>query len=146
MKQESQEAQSTKASVKRKRTSKKKPKGLGDVVESVAKATGVAKLVEAVVGDCGCEKRKIALNRRFPFLTLMNDSQKKQWEDTLRPAYKQGQLTLVNQKAALKLYEHIFKIRHKLSRCGSCVNQKLADLEAAYLASCEDSTTQTKPE
>jgi len=115
-------------------------------VESVAKATGVAKLVETVVGDCGCEKRKVALNRRFPFLTLMNETHKKEWEDTLRPSYKSGSLTLENQKAALKLYEDIFKIRHKLSRCGSCVNQKLADLEAAYLASCEDSTTETKPE
>ena len=115
-------------------------------MESVAKVTGVAKLVEAVVGDCGCEKRKVALNQRFPFLTLMNDSQKKQWEDTLRPAYKGGYLTLENQKTALKLYERIFKIRHKLSRCGSCVNQKLSDLEAAYLASCEDSTTKTESE
>jgi len=43
-------------------------KGLGDVVEHVAKVTGVAAAVKAVAGDdCGCAARKDALNRVFPF-------------------------------------------------------------------------------
>jgi len=32
--------------------------GLGDVVESITKATGIDKLVKAVVKDCGCADRK----------------------------------------------------------------------------------------
>jgi hypothetical protein len=42
--------------------------GLGDVVEHVAKVTGIAAAVKAYVGDdCGCAARRDALNRVFPF-------------------------------------------------------------------------------
>ena len=48
-----------------------KPKGLGDVVENVTKATGIKKVVDTVSKatgtDCGCSKRKDTLNRMFPF-------------------------------------------------------------------------------
>ena len=49
----------------------KKPKGLGDVVENIAKSTGIKKVVDKVSEvtgkDCGCGKRKDTLNRVFPF-------------------------------------------------------------------------------
>jgi len=45
--------------------------GAGDVVQAVAKATGieaVVKTVEKVTGkDCGCDKRREALNKAIPF-------------------------------------------------------------------------------
>lgn len=44
-----------------------KSRGLGDTVEKIAKATGVSKVVEKVVKDCGCDKRRDALNRMFPY-------------------------------------------------------------------------------
>ena len=50
----------------------KKAKGLGDVVENVTKVTGIKSLMDfsmGVVGkkDCGCNKRKEWLNKKFPF-------------------------------------------------------------------------------
>jgi hypothetical protein len=49
-------------------------KGLGDVVEHVAKVTGVAAAVKAVAGDdCGCAARRDALNRAFPFNKEVNN-------------------------------------------------------------------------
>jgi predicted transcriptional regulator len=46
-------------------------KGLGDTIEKITTATGVKKVVETVakaVGkDCGCAKRRDALNRAFPY-------------------------------------------------------------------------------
>lgn len=43
-----------------------KSKGLGDSIEKFTKATGIKKVVDtvaAVMGkDCGCKKRKAALN------------------------------------------------------------------------------------
>ena len=44
-------------------------KGLGDTIEKITKATGIKKVVEAVAGkkDCGCNKRKEALNKVFPY-------------------------------------------------------------------------------
>lgn len=43
--------------------------GLGDLVEVVAKGTGIAKVVEYVAKgkDCGCNARKQKLNEVFPF-------------------------------------------------------------------------------
>ena len=48
-----------------------KSKGLGDTIEKVTTATGIKKVVETVAKasgkDCGCAKRKDALNRAFPY-------------------------------------------------------------------------------
>ena len=45
-----------------------KKKGLGDTVEAITKATGIKKVVKKFVGnDCGCKKRKEALNKAFPY-------------------------------------------------------------------------------
>ena len=45
-------------------------KGLGDVVEKVAKATGIAAAVKSVAGDnCGCAARRERLNQMYDFRT-----------------------------------------------------------------------------
>ena len=44
-----------------------KSKGLGDTVEKITKATGIKSLFEKIKGDCGCEKRKENLNKKFPY-------------------------------------------------------------------------------
>jgi len=52
---------------------KMKSKGLGDTVEKITTATGIKKVVETVSKatgkDCGCGRRKDALNRIFPYKT-----------------------------------------------------------------------------
>lgn len=49
-----------------------KSKGLGDTVARITKATGIDKVAEGVARalgkeDCGCNKRKEALNKAFPY-------------------------------------------------------------------------------
>ena len=49
-----------------------KSKGLGDSIERFTKATGIKSLVQMgakAVGKkgCGCNKRKEALNKKFPY-------------------------------------------------------------------------------
>tara|TARA_R110000764_G_scaffold134982_1_gene223100 strand:+ start:1068 stop:1214 length:147 start_codon:yes stop_codon:yes gene_type:complete len=45
-----------------------KSQGLGDSIEKFTQATGIKKVVEKVTdGDCGCNKRRKALNRAFPY-------------------------------------------------------------------------------
>ena len=45
-----------------------KSRGLGDSIEKFTKATGIKKIVDTVTkGDCGCNKRRDALNRAFPY-------------------------------------------------------------------------------
>jgi len=42
-------------------------KGLGDTIEKITKATGIKTIVDKLPGDCGCNKRKEALNKAFPY-------------------------------------------------------------------------------
>ena len=49
-----------------------KSKGLGDSIEKITKLTGIKSLAQMgarVMGkkDCGCSKRKEALNKAFPY-------------------------------------------------------------------------------
>ena len=45
--------------------------GFGDTVEAITKAAGIKKVVdkisEATGKDCGCDKRKEYLNKKFPY-------------------------------------------------------------------------------
>ena len=56
--------------MKRTPTSQIKSRGLGDSIERFTKATGIKKVVDTVAKktgkDCGCGKRRDALNRAFP--------------------------------------------------------------------------------
>lgn len=57
--------------MKRTKISELRSRGLGDTVEKFTKATGIKKVVDTVNkatgGDCGCNKRRDALNRVFPY-------------------------------------------------------------------------------
>lgn len=57
--------------MKRTPVSQIKSRGLGDSVAKFTEATGIKKVVDTVSkvtgGGCGCNKRKDALNRVFPY-------------------------------------------------------------------------------
>lgn len=46
-------------------------RGLGDTIEKITTATGIKKVADTVAKatgkDCGCNKRRDALNRLFPY-------------------------------------------------------------------------------
>ena len=46
-------------------------KGLGDTIEKITTATGIKKIVQKIATttkkDCGCDRRKEALNKAFPY-------------------------------------------------------------------------------
>jgi len=48
-----------------------KSKGLGDTIEKITTVTGIKAVVEKVAEvtgkPCGCQKRKDALNKAFPY-------------------------------------------------------------------------------
>tara|TARA_Y100000389_G_scaffold23505_1_gene20155 strand:- start:320 stop:487 length:168 start_codon:yes stop_codon:yes gene_type:complete len=48
-----------------------KSKGLGDTVEKFTKVTGIKKVVNTISEktgkECGCNKRKEKLNKKFPY-------------------------------------------------------------------------------
>ena len=53
-----------------------KDKGLGDSIERITKATGIKQIVDKVSKvtkkPCGCQKRKEALNKVFPYKNKTN--------------------------------------------------------------------------
>ena len=57
--------------MKRTKLSELKSRGLGDSIEKFTKATGIKKVVDTVAKatntDCGCGKRRDALNRIVPY-------------------------------------------------------------------------------
>ena len=114
-------------------------RGLGDTVEKVTQATGIDKVVKAVVGeDCGCAERKKKLNGLFPYYSLFSDADKKLWEETLAPQMYDGAHWNVGTQGIVQdLYERTFRFRFKKTKCGPCVMERMQHLKEVYEASCE---------
>ncbi len=115
-----------------------KSKGLGDSVEKVLKATGIDKVAKKVLGDdCGCEERKEALNKMFPYAKVrqFTEDEMSIYESVLprigSTISGQDQATLV------KLYNKVFNSNKKTSSCGKCVQQTVAQLAKVYVNSCK---------
>lgn len=98
--------------------------GLGDVIEKVAKATGIDKVVKAVAGeDCGCDERK----ERFNNISLwrkrnVNCIEDKDYEFIKRFVYKTpSRITYEDRTRLINAYNHVFRTNVKNTNCSSCV-------------------------
>ena len=115
-----------------------KSKGLGDSVEKVLKATGIDKVAKKVLGDdCGCDKRKEALNKMFPYANVrqFTEDEMSIYESVI-PRIK-GTISGQDQATLVKLYNKVFNSNKKTSSCGSCVQQTVAQLAKVYVNSCK---------
>ena len=115
-----------------------KSKGLGDSVEKVLKATGIDKVAKKVLGDdCGCEERKEALNKIFPYAKVrqFTEDEMSIYESVI-PRIK-GTISGQDQATLVKLYNKVFNANKKTSSCGSCVQQTVAQLAKVYVNSCK---------
>lgn len=126
----------------KKRAPRKKPQveGLGDAIDKVTTATGIKKVVKAVVGeDCGCEERRDRLNKKYPFLrdARMDEKQKGIWNNIIVPGWKRGRLEGGEASALTKLFLDFGISKPAWRRCGSCAKKALQEMQAVYEASCE---------
>ena len=115
-----------------------KSKGLGDSIEKVLKKTGIDKVAKKVLGDdCGCEERKQALNKMFPYAKVrqFTEDEMSIYESVL-PRIK-GTISGADQSTLVKLYNKVFNANKKPSSCGSCVQQTVAKLAKVYVNSCK---------
>ena len=116
----------------------KKSKGLGDSVEKVLKATGIDKVAKKVLGDdCGCEERKQALNKMFPYAKVrqFTEDEMSIYESVLP---RIGSTVKREDQAILvKLYNKVLNSNKKPSSCGKCVQQTVAQLAKVYINSCK---------
>ncbi len=112
----------------KKSTKSIKAKGLGDTVEQVLEATGIAKIAKWVLGeDCGCDKRKQILNDLYPYYKpqcLTEDE-----FNYLDEYYSENKNTVQPdvQKEVLKIYNRVFHQKASLTSCSSCYKKTVHD-------------------
>ena len=115
---------------------KKQAEGLGDTVEQVLEATGIAKIAKWVMGeDCKCEERKQKLNELFPYNKpecLHEDEYEflTWWFSETR-----NQMRPSEQLRILEIYNRTFHKNMQPTSCGSCLRdvlQKLKTLTDEY--------------
>ena len=112
---------------------KKKAQGLGDTVENVLEATGIAKVAKFILGeDCGCTERKEKLNTLFPY------TQPKCLEESeynyLHEFFKTPITTLKpsEQNELLRIYKRVFNTRQEATNCNSCWIKMIDELKSVY--------------
>jgi hypothetical protein len=116
---------------------KQKAKGLGDTIESITEATGIKSAVEmfskATGLDCGCDERKVKLNKLFSYNRNINCLTEKDYNaltDLIAPS--KNSLTIEEQQIISEIYYNVFNYRLQLSSCGSCWAGKVEELRKVY--------------
>jgi hypothetical protein len=114
----------------------RKPKGLGDTVEKITKATGIKAVVDAISDatgiDCGCDGRKELLNKIFPYkqTECINDVDN-EWLTNFFSTTN-NQLTPKQQNRITEIYKNVFNENIQPSNCGSCWRDKINELKQVY--------------
>tara|TARA_R100000963_G_C4540680_1_gene37943 strand:+ start:83 stop:484 length:402 start_codon:yes stop_codon:yes gene_type:complete len=124
-----------------KKTRKKrenKAKGLGDSIEKFTKKTGIKKVVETVtkavgIDDCGCDERKKALNKLFPYrnkecLTEEEYSWLDQYFSSRKPS-----VSYEEQVKMVEIHNRVLAAKREVSSCGTCVRDMANLLKRLYL-------------
>jgi hypothetical protein len=119
--------------MEKKRGRKPKAKGLGDTVEQVLEATGVAKIAKWVLGeDCGCDKRKEKLNQMFPYRKINCLTED---EYVILDTFFSKNTIEINpsdQHALLKVYNRVLNVKQEPTSCGSCWRDIVMQLRKIY--------------
>lgn len=109
----------------------RKAKGLGDTVENVLEATGIAAVVKFIAGDdCGCAERKEKLNQRFPYFNCLTEDEYNYL--TEMDINKKYSLTPTEQATILSMYQRVFNKRKSPTTCPSCWIEIMNDLKEVY--------------
>lgn len=113
-----------------------KSKGLGDTISKITKATGIKKVVDkiskATGKDCGCEKRKKALNKLWTYKGRLGQSD----FDYLEHFFDNyNGKNLKNEQERNMLYQisnKVFNRADKPTNCSSCLNTLVENLRQEY--------------
>lgn len=115
-------------------------KGLGDTIEKITEATGIKRLVKFIAGeDCGCEERKLKLNRLFPYqkpLCLTED----EYEYLTNYFANCGNTIKVSQQEILlNIFNRVMRDGRKPTSCADCWREIHLTLKKVYDAYENDS-------
>lgn len=98
--------------------------GLGDVVEKITEATGIKKLVKAIVGDdCGCDEKREKFNKAVNWRTKkVNCISEEDYKWTVDVSLKSKVRWKREDTVRLvSVYNNVFNTKIKPTSCGSCV-------------------------
>lgn len=118
----------------------KKKVGLGDVVETITKSTGIKAFVEYLNGgkECGgCKKRKeflnnIRLSRRNPLPLTVSEYE---WLQSFFNRQRKNEVKATEVMEVTKIHARVFKYKMQPpTNCSSCLRQKVDDLAEIYNA------------
>ena len=111
-----------------------KSTGLGDTVEKVLEATGIASVAKFVLGeDCNCEERKKKLNELFPYRnTNCLTEEEYNWlnetnilsQDSFKPS---------EQTQLIAIYNRVFNVRQEPTSCASCFRELVFKMQKVYV-------------
>jgi hypothetical protein len=113
---------------------RKKAEGLGDTIEKITTTTGIKAAVDWFVDqtgiDCGCDARKEKLNKLFPY---------KKPECLTRDEYEflstiigKSVVRVTEQSQLNTIYNRVFHQNVQATNCGSCLKDRIVQLEAVY--------------
>jgi len=109
------------------------PKGLGDSVEKITKATGIADVVKFIAGeDCGCDERKEKLNELFPYKNPQCFTEDEySWIGSFIER-KPTKVTASEQRTMYSIYNRVFNSNKQTGNCTSCVQEIYDTLKLYY--------------
>tara|TARA_R100000988_G_scaffold69897_1_gene35919 strand:+ start:896 stop:1291 length:396 start_codon:yes stop_codon:yes gene_type:complete len=122
-----------KNNIKKSKTIKKKSKGLGDTVAKVTKATGIDKAVKFIAGEeCGCEKRKEALNKLFPY--NQPECLKENEYNFLKEFFsiQRNTVSYQQQLELIAISNRSLHTKLEPSSCSSCIKSLMQKLKKLY--------------
>jgi hypothetical protein len=113
---------------------RKKADGLGDTIEQITTATGIKKAVDWFVDqtgiDCGCDARKEKLNKLFPY--RKPECLMKEEYEFLSGVIGKNTIRVAEQTQLNKIYNRVFHQNVQATNCGSCLKDRIVQLEAVY--------------
>lgn len=112
-----------------------KSKGLGDDILKITKATGIKSAVDFISDklgiECGCEARKEALNKLFPYKKI-ECLEEDEYNYLKEFNFNINQLTPGVQSQLLTIYNRVFNEKRQPTSCGSCWAGILKELHQVY--------------
>ena len=119
--------------IKKKKPTKKKSKGLGDTIAKVTKATGIDKAVKFIAGeDCGCDERKEKLNKLFPYNKpeCLNENE----YNFLKEFYRidRNTVTYKEQLELIAISNRVLHTKLEPSSCSSCIKSLMNKIKTLF--------------
>ena len=106
------------------------PKGFGDTIAKITKATGIERLIKFIAGeDCGCDERQELLNKKFKY-GRVNCISEEDYNYAIE--FLKGNTNKVSIATRIRLNEihnNIFSRKTPYSNCKSCIRRNIQNIK-----------------